>query len=143
GAWFEVMPTFRNTRLFTAAKSEQLIFEVRTRDIFGFAGTASAPVVVQSNNDMVLDRNVFEADREGPLQIKFKLSSNRHARLEVYDLAGHHVTTLSDAPYAAGWNTHSWNGFITERGYPAGSGVYLITLRAGEYDDWKKVIIVR
>ncbi|MGH7494470.1 MAG: VWA domain-containing protein, partial [bacterium] len=42
GAWFEVMPTFRNTRLFTAAKSEQLIFEVRTRDIFGFAGTASA-----------------------------------------------------------------------------------------------------
>lgn len=143
GAWLEVMPAFTNTRLFTAEKTEQLRFEIRTRDMFGFAGTASATVVVQSNNDLVLDRNVFEAEREGPLQINFKLSSNRRARLDVYDLAGHHLTTLSEAPYAAGWNIYSWNGFIPERGYPAGSGVYLITLRSGEYDDWKKVIVVR
>lgn len=142
-SWFEVAPAFTNTRLFTAAKSEQIIFEIRTRDVFGLAGIASATVVVQSNNDMVLDRNVYEPDRQGPLQINFKLSSNRAARLDVYDLAGHHVTNLTEAPYAAGWNTYSWNGFIAERGYPAGSGVYLIVLRSGEYDDWKKVIIAR
>ncbi len=143
GIWYEVSPPFTNTRLFTTAKQEPIRFELRTRNTFGLAASDTATVIVQSNNAMVLDRNVFEADREGPLAINFRLSSNRRARLDVYDLAGHHVTTLAENNFFAGWNTFNWNGTIAENGYQAGSGVYLITLRSGEYDDWKKVIIVR
>jgi uncharacterized repeat protein (TIGR01451 family) len=140
--WFDVTPIFTNTRLFTAAKEEQIRFEVRIRDIFGNFGNASASVLVRSSNDLVLDRNVYEADRQSPLGINFKLSSNREARLEVYDLNGVCITKLVEAPFSAGWNTHHWNG-LTETGRQVGSGVYIIALRSGEFNAWKKCIIVR
>ncbi|MDZ7369017.1 MAG: hypothetical protein ONB43_24650, partial [candidate division KSB1 bacterium] len=140
--WHDVTPAFTNTRLFTAAKEEQIRFEIRTRDIFGAFATASASVLVRSNNDMVLDRNVFEAETQSPLGINFKLSSNRVARLDVYDLNGVCITKLAEGPFNAGWNTYHWNG-LTEDGRKVGSGVYIIALRSGEFTAWKKCIIVR
>jgi hypothetical protein len=140
--WYDVMPTFTNTRLFTAAKEEQLRFEIRTRDIFGNFAAASDAVSVRSNNDLVLDRNVFEPDSQPPLGINFKLSSNRLARLDVYDLNGVCITKLVEAPFNAGWNTYNWNG-LTEDGRKAGSGVYIIALRSEGFNAWKKCIIVR
>jgi uncharacterized repeat protein (TIGR01451 family) len=141
--WHDVEPSFNNARLVTAAKQEELRFEIRTRDRLQRFASASASVRVQSGNDMALDRNVYEPERESGLNVNFKLSSNRKARLEVYDLAGHYVTKLAEGEYNAGWNTHVWNGVIAENGCVVGSGVYLVLLRAGEYEDWKKVIIVR
>ena len=141
--WYEVEPAFDNTRLFTTAEQEEIRFEIRTRDRLLRFAEASASVIVQSSNDMALDRNVFEPDHGDPLEISFKLGSNRKARLEVYDLAGHYVTKLAEGDYSAGWNVHVWNGVIAENGYVVGSGVYLVLLRAGEYEDWKKVIIIR
>ena len=140
--WFDVTPIFTNTRLFTAAKEEEIRFEIRSRDIFGTFATASDAVLVRSSNDMVLDRNVYEADRQSPLGINFRLSSNREARLDVYDLNGVCITKLVQAPFNAGWNTYNWNG-LTETGRPVGSGVYIIALRSGEFNAWKKCIIVR
>ena len=140
--WFDVAPVFTNTRLFTAAKEEEIRFEIRSRDIFGEFTTASDAVLVRSSNDLVLDRNVYEADRQSPLGINFRLSSNREARLEVYDLNGVCITKLVEAPFNAGWNTYNWNG-QTETGRPVGSGVYIIALRSGEFNAWKKCIIVR
>jgi len=140
--WYDVMPHFTNTRLFTAAKEEQLRFEIRARDIFGSFATASDAVVVRSNNDLVLDSNVYEAELRPALGINFKLSSNRVARLDVYDLNGVCIAKLVEAPFNAGWNTYNWNG-LTEAGRKVGSGVYIIALRSGEFTAWKKCIIVR
>jgi uncharacterized repeat protein (TIGR01451 family) len=140
--WHDVTPAFTNTRLLTAAKEEEIRFEIRARDIFGDFATASASVLVRSNNDMVLDRNVFEAENQSPLGINFKLSSNRVARLDVYDLNGVCIAKLAEGPFNAGWNTYHWNG-LTEDGRKAGSGVYIIALRSGEFTAWKKCIIVR
>jgi uncharacterized repeat protein (TIGR01451 family) len=140
--WYDVIPLFGNTRLFTAAKEEQIRFEIRTRDIFGNFATASDAVAVRSSNDLVLDRNVYEADLQPALGINFKLSSNRVARLDVYDLNGVCITKLVEAPFNAGWNTYDWNG-LTEDGRRVGSGVYIIALRSGEFNSWKKCIIVR
>jgi len=140
--WFDVKPIFTNTRLFTSAKEEDIRFEIRSLDIFGDFATASAAVLVRSSNDLLLDRNVYEADLQSPLGINFRLSSNREARLEVYDLNGVCITKLVQAPFNAGWNTYNWNG-QTETGRPVGSGVYIIALRSGEFNAWKKCIIVR
>jgi len=140
--WLEVTPIFTNTRLFTAAKEEDIRFEIRSLDIFGDFATASDAVLVRSSNDLVLERNVYEADRQSPLGINFRLSSNRSARLEVYDLNGVCISKLVEAPFNAGWNTYNWNG-QTETGRPVGSGVYIIALRSGEFNAWKKCIIVR
>jgi uncharacterized repeat protein (TIGR01451 family) len=140
--WHDVMPDFTNTRLFTAAKEEEIRFEMRTRDTSGNFANAVAAVKVRSANDMVLERNVFRTDTETALGINFKLSSNRIARLELYDLNGLFVTKIAEGFFNADWNIYHWNGLM-EDGRKIGSGVYVIALRSGEYTAWKKFILVR
>jgi flagellar hook assembly protein FlgD len=76
------------------------------------------------------------------LRINFKLSSNRAARLEVFDINGKRVSKITEAFFNAGWNYYDWNG-VAENGQKVGSGVFLVTLRSGEYNSWKKFIIAR
>ena len=140
--WYNIDEKYKNTKLFTAAEQEQIIFELRTIDIFGKARTAQAVVTVTSNNAFHLDRNVFEAHRLETLGIHFKLSSNRVACLDLFDVSGKKITNLNEQPYQAGWNTFHWNGTL-ESGLRIGSGLYLITLKSGNYNEIKKVMIVQ
>lgn len=140
--WHEVSQKFADTRLITTAEQELIIFELRTIDEYGKLRTAQAAVTVQSSNMFYLDRNVFEAYRSDPLGIHFKLSSNRLARLELFDFAGRKVTTLAEQFYPAGWNALHWNGTLQD-GSTIGSGVYLITLKSGNFHQMKKVMVVQ
>ncbi|RIK62959.1 hypothetical protein DCC62_26815 [candidate division KSB1 bacterium] len=140
--WYDVHPAFSETKLLTQAQQERIEFELRTIDRFGRPASTRANVTVRAGNALVLDRNVYEAERQGPLAIKFRLSSNRVARLDLLDLNGQKVTEIIQAPFSAGWNTHFWNGF-TQDGRRVGSGVYVVTLHSQDFNDWKKVIVVR
>ena len=133
---------YKNTKLFTSAEQEQIIFELRTTDVFGEIRTAQSVVTVMSNNAFHLDRNVFEVNRLEPLGIHFKLSSNRVACLDLFDVSGKKIANLNEQPYQAGWNTFHWNGTL-ENGLRIGSGLYLITLKSGNYNEMKKVMIVQ
>jgi len=142
GVWHQDLPLFGETRLLTSALEEPVIFELRVRDAYGRMATAQSMIKIFSMNRMKLDRNVYEPDRQEPLAIQFKLSSNRVARLDVYDIAGTHIAKLSETDYLAGWNTYYWDG-RTSGGMLAGSGVYIITIHSGDFKDWKKCMIVR
>ncbi len=142
GVWHQDLPLFGDTRLLTSALEEPVIFELRVRDAYGRMATAQSMIKIFSMNRMKLDRNVYEPDRQEPLAIQFKLSSNRVARLDVYDIAGTHIAKLSETDYLAGWNTYYWDG-RTSGGMLAGSGVYIITIHSGDFKDWKKCMIVR
>lgn len=142
GVWIDLPEAYTDTRLTTDAERELLIFELHTIDRFGNHGSARAQVQVQSANKLVLERNVFKAGFESDIAINFKLSSNRAARIDLYDFTGSHLTRITEAVYQAGWNTYRWNG-ITESGLKVGSGLYLVTLRSGAFTDFKKVIVVR
>ncbi len=142
GIKFTLPVKYTNTRLYSTAENEEIIFELIITDIFGNTSRASTSVQIHSNNDFVLDRNVYQPESEESLGINFKLSTNRQATLDVYDLAGSHIIQLSDAFYLAGWNTYYWNGW-TQNGMKVGSGLYLITLKSDQYNAYKKVMIVR
>ncbi|HEX9971008.1 MAG TPA: FlgD immunoglobulin-like domain containing protein, partial [bacterium] len=76
------------------------------------------------------------------LPIKFKISSDRLVRLEIYDITGTRISRLTESQFNAGWNTYRWDG-LTENGQKIGSGFYILTIHSGEYSAWKKLIIVR
>ena len=137
--WVEIPALYRPVHLLTSQRREVVTFEVRAYGPLGTMGTASATVQVHSSNYLVLDRNVFRPEVEAPLQIRFKLSYRRVARLDIYDIAGHPIVKLTEDIYPGGWSTYLWDG----NGQKVGSGVYLVTLRSGEYNDWKKFILVR
>ena len=99
-------------------------------------------MVLPPNDGVYLDRNVFMPDIGSPLQVIFQLSSNRTARLDLYDTTGYHLSTLIEQNFNAGSNTYLWNGTISN-GKKAGSGVYIITLRSGTLVSWVKVIVVQ
>ncbi len=140
--WYQIDELYRPQKMITNARQEELIFEVRATDSWGRVATAQTRVVVKSSNYLVLDRNVFRAEYEDPLQIHFKLSYRRTARLDIYDSSGRHIVELTEDIYDGGWNTYLWNGLLQD-GQKVGSGVYLVTLRSGEFNSWKKFIIVR
>ena len=142
GVWLDITPLYRNVRLFTLAKEEIIRFELVTVDYLYNTKRVSADLTVKARNDMVLERNVFRAGREDRIGINFQLSSNREVRLDLYDLSGTLITTIEEGPYSAGRNTYFWDGY-TSSGQKVGSGVYLVTLRSGEYTSWKKMVVVQ
>ena len=140
--WFRVEPDYKPIALLTNAKQEPIKFEIHTLDEYGNRAIANTDVMIHEANDLSLDRNTFEPDLQDPLQIRFRLSSSRSAQLDLYDIAGRHISLLTEGVFPAGWSTYYWNG-LTREGVKVGSGVYIVTLRAGEYNDWKKFMIVR
>ena len=100
------------------------------------------PPPVESCDAFVLDRNVFEPERQAPLTIEFVLETAERVRLEVLDIAGDRVTRLADELFQVGTNQVAWNG-TDNNGQRVGSGVYIITLRTARLACWKKVIVAR
>lgn len=142
--WTEVDPQYEVTRMYSQEKNEPLIFELRVVDAFGDFKTAQATVEIESENDFILDRNVFvpDQDPEGKLPITFKISAESQVRLEIFDITGTRISLILESQYSAGDYTYNWDG-MTENGQKIGSGFYILTIQSGEYSAWKKLIIVR
>lgn len=64
------------------------------------------------------------------------------AKLEIFDLLGKKVTTLSDGGMAAGENVAVWNG-LDDSGAPVPSGTYLVRLSRGVWSQNRKVTLVK
>lgn len=74
--------------------------------------------------------------------IEFLLPGRSHVRVDVYDVAGRLVTTLLDEKRQAGRHTVEWDGRGNSGGI-ASSGVYFYRLRAGKFEQTRKMILLR
>lgn len=70
-------------------------------------------------------------------QIRFSLGQPVHATLTVYDVMGRVVATLVDQPMSAGTHSAVFNASNLS------SGVYIYTLRAGEFTQTNKMLLVK
>jgi flagellar hook assembly protein FlgD len=62
--------------------------------------------------------------------------------LAVYDVGGHHVTTLLDAAVEGGIREAVWDG-TDERGNRVSSGIYFYRLRVGERTLVKRMLLLK
>jgi len=74
--------------------------------------------------------------------IGYSLSQASDVTLEIYNLAGQKVRTLAAQRQSAGEHLVVWNG-LSDDGRAAASGVYLYRLRAGEFVETRKMLLVR
>ncbi len=74
--------------------------------------------------------------------IDFNLPVASRTTVDVYNVVGEKVTTLIDRFLPAGKYSVSWDGAYAN-GKPASSGVYFYRLRAGEFADTKKMMLVK
>ncbi len=74
--------------------------------------------------------------------LRFALPEATRTRLEVYDLQGRRTATLMDESLDAGSHEVVWSG-VDDRGNDCATGVYLAHVRAGEYRDRFKLLLLK
>jgi hypothetical protein len=74
--------------------------------------------------------------------IAFGLKASGHVSLSVFDAAGRLVNTLVDETMPAGNHSVEWNGMSTG-GASAASGVYFYRLTTAEFENTRKMILLR
>jgi len=74
--------------------------------------------------------------------IQYQLPKQAEVRLEIYNVLGELVRTLVNEKQPPRYYTVRWNG-KDEHGRPVASGVYLYSLRAGEFVQVRKMMLIR
>lgn len=77
---------------------------------------------------------------QGDTRVTFDVPEPSHVALQVYDLRGRLVRVLADAWYPAGTHHVSWNARDTA-GAPAAGGIYFLRLKAGAFQDTRRMYL--
>jgi len=74
--------------------------------------------------------------------IMFSLPTRGHVTVGVYNILGQKVRTLIDEVKASGLHRVTWNG-TDETGRSVASGIYLYRMTSGEFNDTKKMLLLK
>ena len=72
--------------------------------------------------------------------IEFAVPHTARVKIEVFDLLGRRIRTLTDQSWPAGRHAVTWDR-TTDRGERLSSGVFVYRMTAGEFRDRKKLVI--
>lgn len=74
--------------------------------------------------------------------IRFQLTHASDVKLHIYNMLGQEIKTLLDAQQPAGEHRIIWNG-QNENGEPGASGVYLLRMESGHFQQTRKLLLLR
>ncbi len=74
--------------------------------------------------------------------LKYALPTNADVRLEIYNVLGQLVKVLVDADQTAGFKTAIWDG-TNQYGEKVASGIYIYRIKAAEFVQSKKMILMK
>jgi len=75
-------------------------------------------------------------------EITFDVPHNSHVTLSVYNILGRKVATIVDERLGAGSYVRAWNG-TSDDGTAVSSGIYLYKLRAGDFAQTQKMMLLK
>lgn len=76
------------------------------------------------------------------IQIPYSLATAGAVEIAIYDVAGRRVRTLIREERVAGEFSTVWDG-VSDRGNRAASAVYFVRMRAGEYVNSQKIVLLK
>jgi len=74
--------------------------------------------------------------------LRYDLPEDNFVMLTVYDMLGRVVTQLVNTTQEAGYKSVQWNA-IDMHGKPVSAGVYLYQIRAGEFIQTRKMVLLK
>lgn len=108
--------------------------------------TTDLPTGVSGRASVLPDTYNLEAPYPNPFNntvfLRYSLPESTTVKMEIYDQQGQKVRILIEKEQPAGSYRVEWNG-MDEKGAPAASGVYLITLQAGPYRHTVKATLIK
>ena len=104
------------------------------------------PGVVKITHVDIPDKFEFAQNYPNPFNpstsFKFALPEAADVRLEIYNILGRRVATVTDGRYEAGLHKVTWDG-RGDGGWDIASGVYFAKIEAGDFSSTKKVVVVK
>ena len=74
--------------------------------------------------------------------LKYDLPKDNHVSLTIYDLNGREINRIVNTIQSAGHKSIQWNA-TDNFGKPVSAGVYLYQIRAGEFVQTKKMVLLK
>jgi len=74
--------------------------------------------------------------------IRFALPENSWVKVEVFNILGQKITTLVDEFLTAGFKETGWDG-TDSKGTDVASGIYFYKIRANDFTDIKKMVLLK
>jgi len=108
---------------------------------FYFDQSAAEPIVVLLPKTFALHPN-WPNPFNATTMIRYDVSRPGLVRLTIYNLLGQEVARLVDRRQLAGTYTIAWDG-TSALGAPVASGIYIYQLKAGDFMEAKKVVLIR
>ncbi len=107
-------------------------------DAYNWVGLSTA---VKENNNLIPLVNKLNQNYPNPFNpttvITYQLLTHGYATLKVYDVLGREVATLVNGEKSAGVHTVSWDASRLS------SGIFIYRLKAGNFNDAKKMILIK
>jgi len=74
--------------------------------------------------------------------IRYDLPEDAMVNITIYDMIGRRIKTLIKNEQATGYRTVVWDG-CNDAGLPVSPGLYLYTIKAGNYVQTKKMVLLK
>ena len=74
--------------------------------------------------------------------LRYDLPDDNHVTLTIYDLNGREINQLINTIQPAGYKSVQWNA-TDMYGKPVSAGVYLYQIRAGEFVQTRKMVLLK
>ncbi|UCH66017.1 MAG: T9SS type A sorting domain-containing protein, partial [Ignavibacterium sp.] len=102
--------------------------------------------VDEQSEKFILDQSILFQNYPNPFNsqtvISFQIKTAAIVKLEIYNLLGNKIQTLVDEYKGVGPYSESWDG-KDENGLQVPTGIYFYRLRANDYTQTKKLLIIK
>lgn len=123
--------------------------EIMLSNYTPFQITLPKPIVYHKNQkDNIVKPDKYALSQNFPnpfnpeTEIHYRIPEAAHVTLVIYNLQGQKIRTLIDGTSQAGYYIARWDG-RDEIGTSVASGMYFYVLHAGQFEDVKKMILMR
>jgi hypothetical protein len=114
--------------------------------IGGISVSVAGPSVNESTLENRLDRFQLYQNYPNPFNpstsIKYAIAFQAHVRMELFNIRGEKILSLVDAHQSPGLYTVQWDG-KNYLGKPVSNGLYLCSLRAGDYNRTIRIVLLK
>jgi hypothetical protein len=142
-------------KLYSKSDTGSYIYKVRAKNSCGTGPEnntvlvrimSKTPVAENEDNQQLPTQYTLSQNFPNPFnpetKLEFTLPKACHVRLDIYDIVGRRVRTLVDEYLVAGYKVVNWNGKDdSENEVP--TGVYFYRIKAGEFTQAKKMILLK
>ena len=118
-------------------------YKIQIRDLNDVGTTLGINDDVNINPYEYAFHNNFPNPFNPETQIRFSIGNSELVKLVVYDMMGRQIRTLiAGESFNSGFHAVNWNG-LNDNGEKVPSGMYVYRIKAGDFIDFKKMLLVK